>query len=276
MRIAIIAPLVTAIREPQRGGSQAFLSDLALGLAGRGNDVHVYAASGSDIPGVKVIDSGIDPESLAATLYRPSAPAAPDLAPAGAGSDAIAARTDADRRRNPHRRRRLRRNGRHLRLRRDAVSGGMPAEAVGFGFEGVVLHDRELGAERVLHAAGALLHDMRQFVAQELLAVHAVGPIAAGSKIHVCAHREGDGADTLRLRPDMHAHSREIGAKGSLHLAAHRFGQWLAAARSEPELPGLDRERAAGPVPLHRSRLPSKSRRRTRRPRRKGWRRRPR
>jgi len=29
MRIAIVAPLVSAIREPQRGGSQAFVSDLA-------------------------------------------------------------------------------------------------------------------------------------------------------------------------------------------------------------------------------------------------------
>ena len=46
MKIAIMAPLVTAIREPQRGGSQAFVSDLARGLAGRGHEVHVYAASG--------------------------------------------------------------------------------------------------------------------------------------------------------------------------------------------------------------------------------------
>jgi len=65
-----MAPLVTAIREPQLGGSQAFVSDLARGLAGRGHDVHVYAASGSEIPGVEVIDTGIDPRSLAETLYR--------------------------------------------------------------------------------------------------------------------------------------------------------------------------------------------------------------
>jgi glycosyltransferase involved in cell wall biosynthesis len=70
MRIAIMAPLVSAIREPQQGGSQAFVSDLARGLAGRGHDVHVYAASGSEIPGVQVIDTGIDPRSLAGTLYR--------------------------------------------------------------------------------------------------------------------------------------------------------------------------------------------------------------
>jgi glycosyltransferase involved in cell wall biosynthesis len=76
---------VTAIREPQRGGSQAFVSDLARGLAGRGHDVHVYAASGSEIPGVEVIDTGVDPRSLTGTLYRASGssgPAAPESAAA--------------------------------------------------------------------------------------------------------------------------------------------------------------------------------------------------
>ena len=72
-----MAPLVTAIREPQRGGSQAFVADLARGLAGRGHDVHVYAASGSEIPGVEVIDTGVDPRSLAATLYRAFEPGGP-------------------------------------------------------------------------------------------------------------------------------------------------------------------------------------------------------
>jgi glycosyltransferase involved in cell wall biosynthesis len=67
-----MAPLVTAIREPQRGGSQAFVSDLARGLAGRGHDVQVYAATGSQIPGIEVVDTGVDPEALAGTLYRAS------------------------------------------------------------------------------------------------------------------------------------------------------------------------------------------------------------
>src|SRR5579862_3857663 len=82
MRIAIMAPLVTAIREPQQGGSQAFVSDLARGLAGRGHDIHVYAASGSQIPEVEVIDTGVDPASLAGTLYRALGPAAPEPAAA--------------------------------------------------------------------------------------------------------------------------------------------------------------------------------------------------
>ena len=78
MKIAIMAPLVTAIREPQLGGSQAFVADLARGLAGRGHDVDVYAASGSRIDGVKLIDTGVDPRALAGTLYR--APGAPGSA----------------------------------------------------------------------------------------------------------------------------------------------------------------------------------------------------
>jgi UDP-glucose:tetrahydrobiopterin glucosyltransferase len=82
MKVAIIAPLVTPISEPQRGGSQAFLSDLARGLAGRGHEVHVYAASGSEVPGVKVIDTGVDPASLSATFYRASGGAARDPAAA--------------------------------------------------------------------------------------------------------------------------------------------------------------------------------------------------
>ncbi|MGH3393322.1 MAG: glycosyltransferase, partial [Streptosporangiaceae bacterium] len=75
MRVALVAPLVTTIAEPQAGGSQAFLSDLARGLVRRGHDVDVYAAAGSRIPGVRVIDTGIDPAALAATLFRAGGPA---------------------------------------------------------------------------------------------------------------------------------------------------------------------------------------------------------
>jgi glycosyltransferase involved in cell wall biosynthesis len=91
MKVAIMAPLVTAIREPQRGGSQAFVSDLARGLTGRGHDVHVHAASGSEIPGVEVVDTGVDPRSLAATLYRASGAAEDPAAAAAAAEGAFAA-----------------------------------------------------------------------------------------------------------------------------------------------------------------------------------------
>jgi glycosyltransferase involved in cell wall biosynthesis len=88
MKIAILAPLVTAIREPQLGGSQAFVSDLARGLAGRGHDVHVYAASGSQIPDVTVIDTGVDPQELAGTLYRADVPDAGGSASASEAAEA--------------------------------------------------------------------------------------------------------------------------------------------------------------------------------------------
>lgn len=84
MKIAIMAPLVSPIGEPQRGGSQAFVADLARGLTGRGHDVHVYAATGSAIPGVTVIDTGVDPKTLTGTLYRAFEPAGTGSAPASA------------------------------------------------------------------------------------------------------------------------------------------------------------------------------------------------
>src|SRR5438046_9498178 len=47
LRIALVAPLVTPIGPPFLGGAQAVLHDLALGLAGRGHRVTLFAASGS-------------------------------------------------------------------------------------------------------------------------------------------------------------------------------------------------------------------------------------
>jgi len=81
VRIAVIAPLVTAIAEPQLGGSQALVSDLAVALTERGHDIVVFAASGSSIPGVTVVDTGIDPAELQPSLYRIDAPE-PDPRPA--------------------------------------------------------------------------------------------------------------------------------------------------------------------------------------------------
>ena len=88
MRIAIIAPLVAPIREPQRGGSQAFICDLARGLIDRGNEVTLYAASGSEVPGVDVVDVGVDSRDLSASLYRASGGVAAESA---AAQDAFAA-----------------------------------------------------------------------------------------------------------------------------------------------------------------------------------------
>jgi glycosyltransferase involved in cell wall biosynthesis len=61
---------VTPIREPQLGGSQTIVADLSAGLAARSHDVDVYAASGSTIDGVNVIDTGVDAAELASSLFR--------------------------------------------------------------------------------------------------------------------------------------------------------------------------------------------------------------
>lgn len=70
MRIAVVAPLVTPIREPHLGGSQALLADIAAGLAERGHDVAIFASSGSEVPNVRVVTTGIDSEELKPTLFR--------------------------------------------------------------------------------------------------------------------------------------------------------------------------------------------------------------
>ncbi|MDE3229945.1 MAG: hypothetical protein KGO05_08675, partial [Chloroflexota bacterium] len=56
MRIALLAPLVSPIAPPFLGGAQALLADLAAGLAARGHTVTLYAASGSMVPGVRVVE----------------------------------------------------------------------------------------------------------------------------------------------------------------------------------------------------------------------------
>jgi UDP-glucose:tetrahydrobiopterin glucosyltransferase len=84
LRIALVAPLVTPISEPQRGGSQALVADLAVGLTERGHDVDVFAASGSIIDGAHVVDTGVDSRQLAVALYRPGSPRNPVAAVAEA------------------------------------------------------------------------------------------------------------------------------------------------------------------------------------------------
>jgi glycosyltransferase involved in cell wall biosynthesis len=71
VKLAIVSPLVSPLLETQGGGSQAFVSELARGLVRRGYDVDLYAASGSAVRGVEVIDTGVDHRDLARTLYRP-------------------------------------------------------------------------------------------------------------------------------------------------------------------------------------------------------------
>jgi glycosyltransferase involved in cell wall biosynthesis len=142
VRVAIVAPLVTAIREPQRGGSQAFIADLARGLAGRGHDVRLYAASGSEVPGVAVVDTGVDPRALEATLYRASGGEAPD----GAAAEEAFARVYASVR-----------DARYDVVHNHAFDA--PAVALAAGLNAPVVHTMHLPPD--MHVAGALAEACR-------------------------------------------------------------------------------------------------------------------
>jgi len=63
MRIALVAPLVSAIAQPYLGGAQALLADLAQGLRRRGHTVILFARSGSSVPGVFIEQIDV-PESV--------------------------------------------------------------------------------------------------------------------------------------------------------------------------------------------------------------------
>lgn len=80
MRIALVAPLVAPLRDPPLGGAQTVIGDLAAGLAGRGHQVDVYAASGSTVPGATTVDLGIDWRPISASRHRAGRPPEPSRA----------------------------------------------------------------------------------------------------------------------------------------------------------------------------------------------------
>jgi len=84
VRIAVVASPVTPLRAAQLGGAQAFISDLAVGLAGRGHDVTLHCAEGSEVPGVRLAMVPA-PKDAAAALVMPGGappPPAPGVAAA--------------------------------------------------------------------------------------------------------------------------------------------------------------------------------------------------
>jgi glycosyltransferase involved in cell wall biosynthesis len=70
VRIALIAPLVAPLREPQLGGAQVVVCDTARELTRRGHDVTVYASRGSALEGIRIAPLDIDPEPLGLDLHR--------------------------------------------------------------------------------------------------------------------------------------------------------------------------------------------------------------
>ena len=88
MRIAVVAPLVTPLGLMQIGGSQAFLTDLAQGLAARGHRVTLYCAEGSEVPGVDSVQIPVDAAARAA-LVMPGGPPARSSAALRAGFERL-------------------------------------------------------------------------------------------------------------------------------------------------------------------------------------------
>jgi glycosyltransferase involved in cell wall biosynthesis len=78
VRIAVVASLVTPLREAQLGGAQAFLTDLARALAARGNDVAVYCAEGSSVAGLRLVTVPA-PAGVEAALVMPGGAPPPPL-----------------------------------------------------------------------------------------------------------------------------------------------------------------------------------------------------
>ena len=54
MKVALVAPLISPLKEPHIGGAQVFLCALAQELQNRGHTVTMYAAEGSDLANIKV------------------------------------------------------------------------------------------------------------------------------------------------------------------------------------------------------------------------------
>lgn len=95
MRIALLAPLISTIAPPFLGGAQALLADLAVGLAARDHDVTLYAADGSDVPGVRLVQLGIDPATLRPARFMEASGDALADTSSLAGDDADLARSTA-------------------------------------------------------------------------------------------------------------------------------------------------------------------------------------
>jgi glycosyltransferase involved in cell wall biosynthesis len=95
VRIAVVASLVTPLREAQLGGAQAFLTDLARALAARGHDVAVYCAEGSSVAGLRLVTVPA-PAGVEAALVMPGGAPPPPLAALRAAFDRLFAAVRAD------------------------------------------------------------------------------------------------------------------------------------------------------------------------------------
>lgn len=71
---------MTPLLPAQAGGAQAFVTDLACGLARRGHRVQLYCAAGSQVPGVELVPIAVDASAAGALVMPGGAPAPPNPA----------------------------------------------------------------------------------------------------------------------------------------------------------------------------------------------------
>jgi glycosyltransferase involved in cell wall biosynthesis len=77
MKIAVVAPLVAPIGGAEPYGNHALLVDLASGLARRGHRVRVYAAQGSYVPGIELVEIAVDERAQGAFIHADRPRSAP-------------------------------------------------------------------------------------------------------------------------------------------------------------------------------------------------------
>lgn len=80
MDIGLVAALVAPIRDGAANGPHALIVDLARGLRVRGHRVTVYAATGSRLPGIDVIEIPVEAAAASARILPARAAAAPNAA----------------------------------------------------------------------------------------------------------------------------------------------------------------------------------------------------
>src|SRR5689334_9921479 len=92
------------------------------------------------------------------------------------------------------------------------MHGRLHPQTVGLGFEGVVLHHCGAASKRVVDPSGALLENVRQFMAKQLLPLEAVGVVIARSEVNVGSPGKGNCADAGNFRTNMDANIGKITA----------------------------------------------------------------
>jgi UDP-glucose:tetrahydrobiopterin glucosyltransferase len=93
LTIALVASPVTPLGGSEVGGAQALVVDLAQGLAARCHAVTVCCASGSEVPGVRLVMVDVPPAAARSALVHPDRPA-PRVAEVDAAIAAIFSAVD--------------------------------------------------------------------------------------------------------------------------------------------------------------------------------------